>query len=120
VLADLLFYRVVGRALVYAELRGDHDLIAYRSQSFTNEKLIMPAAIALGCIKVGAAELDGVPDQSNGFFPIRGRSVTVMEAHASNANGGNFDIPEQTRLHVHPPPSEIVESSLDGVAMRRA
>jgi hypothetical protein len=107
VLADLLFYGIVGRALIHVEFRGDNDLIAYRSQRLTDEKLIMPAAIAFRRIKVCAAELNGVADQSNGFFPIRGWSVTVMEAHASNANGRDFDIPEQTRLHVYLP-SEIV------------
>jgi len=102
--------------LIDAEFRGDNGLIAYRSQRLTDEKLIMPAAIAFRRIKVGAAELNGIADQSNGFFPIRGRSVTVVEAHASHANRRDFDIPEQTRLHVYLP-SEIVEFSLDGVVV---
>ena len=99
-LADLLFYGVVGRALVHPKLRGDNDLIAYRSQRLTDENLIMPGAIAFRRVKVGAAELMGIAYQSNRFFPIRGCSVTVAEAHASKANSRNFDIPEQTRLHV--------------------
>jgi hypothetical protein len=99
---DQLLYGVAGRAFVSPEpeLSGDHNLIAYRSQRLADEKLIIPGAIAFRRIKVGAAALNGMADQSNGFFPIRGWSVTMVEAHASKANGGNFDIPEQPRLHV--------------------
>src|SRR6516225_9044955 len=113
VFADLLFRRLLGRAFIHPQLGRDHNLITDGLQGFADENLIVSGAVAFSRVEVCAAEFDGVADEPNGFFSIRGRTVTVAEAHASEANCGNLDIPEQTCLHGLPFLSGLCGFSLD-------
>ena len=68
-----------------AELGGDHDLIAYRLESFANNFLVGERTVGFGRVKEGDAALNGGADQLDGFLPVGCGTRTMIQTHAAEA-----------------------------------
>src|SRR6516164_1225989 len=79
-----------GVAILEAKLRGDHDLVAERSQGFADKFLVRERAVGLRGVEEGYAALDGRPDQRNSAFLVYGRTVAEAQPHAAKSNGRDF------------------------------
>jgi hypothetical protein len=79
------------RVDVMAELGGDHDVFAEWRQRFANEFLVAEGSIIFRCVEERDASLDGRADDGNHALPVRGLSVGVGHAHASEADGGDLE-----------------------------
>ncbi len=76
---------------VEAELGGDHHLVAHRRQRLAEQFLVVVGAIGLGGVEEGDAALERGADQGDCRLLLRGRAIAVAEAHAAEAEGGDFE-----------------------------
>jgi hypothetical protein len=74
-----------------AELGGDDDFSAEGGQGFADELLVDEWAVDLGSVEEGDALLDGGADDLDGFVLFRGGAEAEAEAHAAEADGGDFE-----------------------------
>jgi len=93
------------RVDVMAELGGNHDVFAERSQGFADEFLIPERAIVFRGVEEGNAVLDGGADDRDHLVLVRLLSVGVGHAHAAEPDGGDLEaaIAECALLHLSLP-----------------
>ncbi len=83
-----------------AELGGDDDLVAKRYQCLAEQFLVIAWAIGLSGVEEGDAALIGAADQRDRVALVGGRAEPETQAHAPQADGGDFEVfAENALLH---------------------
>ena len=77
---------------VEAELRGYHDLVAKRCESFAYQLFIRERSINLGCVEKCYAAFYRATNQRKALLLVYGWTVTEAQAHTAEANGRDFEI----------------------------
>jgi hypothetical protein len=80
----------VGRE-VEAELGGDDDAVADRSEGLPHEDLVDEGAVELGGVEEGNAVVDGGAKQGDVRLAVGARTVGHRHAHAAEAEGGDLE-----------------------------
>ena len=75
-----------------AELGGDHNLFAERSERFADEFFVGEWAVHFCGIEECDAAFDRRPDQRDHFLLVRRRAIAKAHPHAAKPDGGNFQI----------------------------
>ena len=84
-----------------AELRGDHDLVAYRGERLADEFLVDVWAVDLGGVEEGDAALDRAAQDGDHRVPVAGVGpVALGHAHGAQADGRDLQALAECS-HVH-------------------
>jgi hypothetical protein len=93
-------HRALAGTDLAAELRRDHDLPFERLERLADELLVRERAVDFGRVEERDAALDGSANQLDAFFAIRSRPVAEAQAHATEPEGGHFELAELALLHL--------------------
>ena len=90
-----------GIPVLETELACDHDLVAERSHRLADQLLIREWTVGLGAVKERHAALEGLADQRDRCLLLQRGAVTEAQAHATEAECGDFEtaLPECALLH---------------------
>ncbi len=98
----------VDLCVLEAELGGDHQLVAVRCQRPAEQVFVGIWTIDFGGVEEGHAAFDRGVQQGDALALLDGRTVAVAQAHAAQAQGGDFQAAaaEFTCLHRRAPVRE--------------
>src|SRR5689334_8869694 len=84
------------------ELGRDHDLIANRSQTFTDQFFICKWAIHFGGIEEGDSAFHRCAQQSDHLLLVLGWAIRKAHSHTAKSNRRNFQVtaPKYSPLHL--------------------
>ena len=83
------------------ELGGDDDLVADRTECFTDECLVGERAVDLGGVEERDAEVDGGADQADHRVRVVDGSVVGAHAHAAETERGDLQSSTSERSSLH-------------------
>ena len=83
--------RTATRIDIEAELAGDHDPVADRRKSFTDQLLVRERPVDLGGVEEGDAVVDGRADERDSLLFVDSRTVTKAQSHAAEADRRNLE-----------------------------
>jgi hypothetical protein len=84
-----------------AELGGNDDLVAYRRQGLADQGLVGERAVDLGGVEERDAAVDGGADQGDAVRVVDRRAEAVAQAHAAEADRGDFKSAGAEHAGVH-------------------
>src|SRR6266702_3670454 len=82
--------RLLGVAVLEAELGSDHHLVAKWSRCFADEFLVDERAITLGGVEERDALLESSLNERDARGPFSGRAIAEAQTHAAKADSGHF------------------------------
>ncbi|MNT07260.1 hypothetical protein D3C72_1419570 [compost metagenome] len=98
----------VDLGVLEAELGGDHQLVAVRRQRFAEQIFVGIRPVDFGGVEEGHAAFDRRMQQGDALALLDGGTVAMAQAHAAQAQGGDFQAAaaEFTCLHRRAPVGE--------------